>query len=163
MEPTRILVIDDDDAMRRLAVTVLALEGHDVVAARDAESGRVEIARRMPDIILMDRDLPGMDGLELTRHLKAEPHTRDIVILSFSASDSRADDARAVAAGSDGFVAKPIDGPELTRTVAWHAAALEFRLAVRRPSSARRAAASFERPLGAAMRFPGGSIRLDDR
>ncbi|MDE3054530.1 MAG: response regulator, partial [Gemmatimonadota bacterium] len=55
MNPIRILVIDDDDAMRRLAVTVLAFEGYDVSAAQNAESARQEMARRLPDIVLMDR------------------------------------------------------------------------------------------------------------
>ncbi len=163
MNPTRILVIDDDDAMRRLAVTVLALDGYDVSAAQNAESARHEIARRLPDIILMDRDLPGVNGLDLTRQLKADPRMREVAILSFSASDSREDDALAIAAGTDGFVAKPIDGPVLSRTVAWHAAARELRLGVRRMTPARRDTAGFDRPLGAATRAPTAPVRLIDR
>lgn len=164
MDPTRILIVDDDDAMRRLAVTVLALEGYDVSAARDAQSARDQIAKRVPDVVLMDRDLPGMDGLALTRLLKADARTHQIVILAFSSSDSREDDARAVAAGSDGFVTKPIDMPTLTRTIAWHAAAREIRLGLRRSTPARPALAAFERPLGAAggpARPQPGNLKLE--
>ena len=149
MPPTRILIIDDVDAMRRLAVTVLALEGWDVLAARDAESGRAEIAKRMPDVILMDRDLPGMNGLDLTRALKADPRTRNIAILAFSSSESRDDDAQAIAAGSDGFVIKPINASALARTIAWHAATRAQQLGTRPAATAVNGANVFARPLGA--------------
>jgi CheY-like chemotaxis protein len=157
MAPTRVLIIDDDDAMRRLAVTLLALEGYDVAAAHDAESGRAQVTRRAPDVILMDRDLPGMSGLELTRQLKANPRTQSIMILAFSCSDSREDDAEAVAAGSDGFAAKPFEAPVLARTIAWYAAVRASRLGIRRSSPFKHDAVPFERPLGAATtRTPAG-------
>ncbi|MDE3052594.1 MAG: response regulator, partial [Gemmatimonadota bacterium] len=102
-------------------------------------------------------------GLDLTRQIKADPRNREIAVLAFTASDSREDDAQAIAAGTDGFVSKPIDTPVLLRTIAWHAAARELRLGVRRTTPVRRDTGGFERPLGAATRSPSAPVRLTDR
>jgi CheY-like chemotaxis protein len=152
MAPARILVVEDDDTIRQLAVTVLALEGYDVLAARDAEVGRTMVAELQPDVVLMDRQLPGMDGLTLTRILKADPRTWRITVLAFSGDDAREHDRNAVAAGCDGFLAKPVDVAALLRTVAWHVAVRRSRFGPRTLVHTKHDAAPFQRPLGAAQR-----------
>lgn len=151
MAPARILVIEDDETIRQLAVTVLALEGYDVLAARDAEAGRAMVDEFQPDVVLMDRQLPGMDGLTLTRILKADPRTWRITVLAFSGNDARENDMEAVSAGCDGFLAKPVDVTALLRTVAWHVAVRRSRFGPRSSVSTKYDAAPFRRPLGAAQ------------
>lgn len=154
MTPARILVVEDEEMVRRLAVTILSLEGYDVSAACDAETGRRMIAERKPDVVLMDRGLPGMDGTTLTRVLKTDVRTRSITILAFSSNAAREDDAEAVAAGCDGFIAKPFDVEALLRTVRWHALVRERRLGrpIHRQSTSE--VAAVERPLGAVQCSP---------
>ena len=84
-------------------------EGYDVRTAGDAEEALAVLATFRPRLILMDLQLPGMDGLELTRRLKADPATRDIVIVALTAYAMKGDEERARAAGCDGYVTKPID------------------------------------------------------
>ncbi len=74
----------------------------------------------MPDIVLMDRELPGMSGLELTRQIKGNERTSGAIVLAFTSCTTPADDALAIEAGSDGFVHKPFDVAGLLRTIAWH-------------------------------------------
>jgi DNA-binding response OmpR family regulator len=76
-----------------------------------------------PDIVLMDRELPGMDGLEFTRRLKKAEETRAITIIAFSSRQSVLDTELAAAAGSDGFIHKPFTVRGLLQTIAWHIAA----------------------------------------
>src|SRR5213075_3031067 len=76
-----------------------------------------------PDIVLMDRELPGMDGHELTRRLKSGKETSGITVIAFSSRHALADMENAIAAGSDGFVHKPFTVRGLLQTVAWHVAA----------------------------------------
>lgn len=110
----RILVVDDNAANVKLARFVLEKRGFEVRVATDAEEAQKEIAANPPRLILMDVQLPGTDGLTLTRQLKADPRTKDIVIVAFTAFAMESDREKAMAAGCDGFFAKPID----TRTFA---------------------------------------------
>jgi CheY-like chemotaxis protein len=108
-----IMVVDDNEVNLKLATALLELEGHRVVQAPDAE-GALELLQQMvPDLILMDIALPGMDGLELTRRLKADPRFRHVPIIALTAFAMKGDDARARAAGCDGYITKPIE----TRTL----------------------------------------------
>jgi two-component system cell cycle response regulator DivK len=114
----RILVIEDNPANARLARFVLARAGHEVLEAGDASAG-IEIARReRPDLVLMDIQLPGMDGLEATRRLRADPATRALKVLALTAFAMKGDEEKMRAAGCDGYLAKPYEHGELVEAVA---------------------------------------------
>lgn len=109
MTPLRVLIVDDNELNVELASFVLEQAGFSVDVAPDAAAMRGCIASARPDVILMDIQLPGVDGLELTRQLRADPVTRDIAIAAFTAFAMKGDEARMLAAGCDGYIAKPID------------------------------------------------------
>lgn len=104
-----VLIVDDNPTNLKLLSYVLSSQGYDVQTAGDAISALAALKERRPQVILMDLQLPGMDGLELSRRLKMDPATRDIVILAVTAYAMKGDEQRARAAGCDGYVAKPID------------------------------------------------------
>jgi CheY-like chemotaxis protein len=107
--PGRILVVDDNLANLKLAGDLCECEGYAVDRAQSAEGALEAIARRRPDLILMDLALPGMDGLSLTRHLRARAETRHIPVVALTAFAMRHDEERAREAGCDAYLAKPID------------------------------------------------------
>lgn len=119
MAGERILVVDDNATNVKLARFVLEKRGFEVHVATSAEEALTELEATLPRLILMDVQLPGTDGLTLTRQLKADPRTKDIVIVAFTAFAMESDREKAMAAGCDGFLAKPID----TRTFADQVAA----------------------------------------
>jgi len=103
-----VLVVEDNPVNRKLARNVLRARGYRVLEADTGEEG-IEIARReIPHLILMDLQLPGLDGMEATRRLKADPATRAIPVVALSAHAQDADEARAREAGCAGYIAKPI-------------------------------------------------------
>lgn len=108
-----ILIVDDNPANLKLARVMLAAEGYEVRVAVDAEDAQAVLAHFHPRLILMDLQLPGMDGLTLTRRLKADPATRGVIVLALTAYAMKGDEEKALAAGCDGYVSKPID----TRTL----------------------------------------------
>ena len=115
-----ILVVDDNPTNLKLASALLRAEGHTVVPATDAEEAEALLAERVPDLILMDIALPGMDGLELTRRIKADPRLRHVPVIALTAFAMKGDDDRAREAGCDGYITKPIDTramPTLVRQV----------------------------------------------
>ncbi len=118
MPGTPILVVEDNPINLKLARVLLTLEGYDVYTAVDANEALAVIAKVRPRLILMDLQLPGMDGLELTRQLKANPETRDIVILALTAYAMKSDEKRAWDAGCDGYIPKPIDTRALPGVIA---------------------------------------------
>jgi CheY-like chemotaxis protein len=115
-----LLVVDDNPQNLKLARVVLAGAGYDVRTAIDAEDALKILESFVPRLILMDLQLPRMDGLELTRRLKADPARRGIVILALTAYAMKGDDDKAFAAGCDGYIPKPIDIDALPRIVAQH-------------------------------------------
>lgn len=117
-----ILVVDDQPANLKLARVLLASEGYEVRTAADAEEALSILQDFRPRLILMDVQLPGMDGLELTRRLKADPATSDVVILAMTAYAMKGDDEKALAAGCDGYVSKPIDTRTVPGVIAAHLA-----------------------------------------
>jgi CheY-like chemotaxis protein len=113
-----ILIVDDNPTNLKLVRVLLEGEGFDVRTAVDAAEAIQAIAAERPSLLLLDLQLPGMDGLQLTRRLKADPVTRGIQILAMTAYAMKGDEERARAAGCDGYVTKPIDTralPELLR------------------------------------------------
>ena len=104
-----ILVIDDTEANLKLAKVLLAAEGYHILTATNAEDALKVLEIATPGLILMDIQLPGMDGLALTRLLKASPGRDNIMIIAFTAFAMKGDEEKAMAAGCDGYIAKPID------------------------------------------------------
>ncbi len=114
MPSEEIMIVDDNALNLKLAQVVLTSAGYAVHTAIDAEEALKLLGKIHPRLILMDLQLPGMDGMELTRRLKADTATRDIVIIAVTAYAMKGDEQRAREAGCDGYVSKPID----TRTLA---------------------------------------------
>jgi CheY-like chemotaxis protein len=113
-----ILVVDDNPANLKLARVLLTSEGYDVQTASDAPEALAILTGFHPRLILMDIQLPGMDGLQLTRRLKTDPSTRHIVILAMTAYAMKGDEQKALAAGCDGYLTKPIDTRSIPSTIA---------------------------------------------
>jgi CheY-like chemotaxis protein len=125
MAGERILIVDDNAINLKLVAYLMKANGYTVMTALDAESAIEAIRANHPDVILMDIQLPGIDGLELTRRLKADPKTRDIVIVAVTAYAMKGDQAKALAAGCDDYITKPIDTRTLPETIAKHLAKRE--------------------------------------
>ncbi len=113
-----VLVVDDNPINLKLVRVLLTVEGYDVYAAADAGEVMAVLGKVHPRLILMDLQLPGTDGIELTRRLKADPKTRDIAILAITAYAMKSDEVRALEAGCDGYVSKPIDTRTLPTIIA---------------------------------------------
>jgi CheY-like chemotaxis protein len=117
-----VLVVDDNPTNLKLVSDVLAFDGYQIMKAADAEEAHELIKTSPPDLILMDIALPGMDGLALTRKLKADARTRDIIVVALTAFAMKGDDEKARAAGCDGYITKPIDTRTLSGSVATYLA-----------------------------------------
>lgn len=106
---SRILIVEDHAANRALLQAILTAANHDLLVAEDGQAG-VDIAlREKPDLILMDVMLPVMNGYAAIRYLKLNPATRHIPIVALTANDTPAERDRALNAGCDGYINKPID------------------------------------------------------
>ena len=117
MTSHKILIIEDNLLNLELATDLLEANGFLVSSARTAEEG-LRLARKLlPDLVLMDFSLPGMDGLSATKHLKADPATRHLTVVGLTAHAMRGDDQIALNAGCDGYVTKPIDTRTFIATV----------------------------------------------
>jgi two-component system cell cycle response regulator DivK len=114
----RVLIIEDNPANMTLATFLLQSAGHVVLAARDAESGLTLARDEQPDLVLMDIQLPGMDGLEATALLKSDDATRDIPVVALTALAMKGDEERIRAAGCDGYIAKPLAYKDFLATIA---------------------------------------------
>jgi two-component system, cell cycle response regulator DivK len=104
----RILVVEDNANNRKLLRDVLQFSGYDVAEARSGEEGVEQAASRIPDLILMDLQLPGIDGVEALRLIRANPATRSVPVVAVTAFAMESDRNRALLAGFDGYVEKPI-------------------------------------------------------
>ena len=115
-----ILIVDDNAQNLKLARVILSSEGYQVRTAVDAEDALTILESFAPRVILMDLQLPRMDGLALTRHLKSDPRHRDIVIIAVTAYAMKGDDEKAFEAGCDDYMSKPIDAQALSAMIARH-------------------------------------------
>lgn len=113
-----ILVVDDNELNLKLARVLLTTEGYEVRTATDAMAALGVLETFTPRLILMDIQLPGVDGLELTRRLKADPAHCRTIIVALTAYAMKGDEEKALAAGCDGYIAKPIDPESLPQTIA---------------------------------------------
>jgi CheY-like chemotaxis protein len=105
----RILLVEDNEMNRDMLSRRLARRGYDVLVAVDGEAGLDMATREMPGLILMDMSLPGLDGWEATRRLKANPATQPIRVIALTAHAMAGDREKALAAGCDDFDTKPVD------------------------------------------------------
>lgn len=112
-----ILVVEDNDLNLKLVRDLLEVHGYQTVGARDGLEGMELAHQLMPCMILMDLQLPKMDGLELTRRLKVDPRTRHIPIYALTAFAMKGDEQKAREAGCDGYITKPIETRELIKRV----------------------------------------------
>ena len=103
----RILVVEDDLDNLRIATLVLQREGYEVVTARDAVTALSTLSASPPELVVLDLDLPGVDGFDAARRIRARDEWRDIPILAFTALAHRDDEARAREAGCDDYLTKP--------------------------------------------------------
>ncbi len=108
MKPV-VLVIDDNATNLKLAHWVLTSEGFDVVSVESAEEALAILSDQRPDLLLVDIALPGLSGLELTRMLRARADTRNLPIVAMTASAMKGDEAKALDAGCDAYLAKPVN------------------------------------------------------
>jgi two-component system cell cycle response regulator DivK len=115
---TKVLVIEDNAANMTLATFLLESAGHTVLGATNAEIGLTMARDEQPGLILMDIQLPGMDGLQATALLKLDEATRAIPIIALTALAMKGDEERIRAAGCDGYIAKPMRYREFLRAVA---------------------------------------------
>jgi CheY-like chemotaxis protein len=120
MSGEAVLIVDDNPINLKILRIALSVAGYDVRTAIDAEQAILVLAAFRPRVILMDIQLPGMDGLELTRRLKADPLTADTIVLAVTAYAMKGDEERALAAGCDGYMTKPVDTRTLAAIVAQH-------------------------------------------
>ncbi len=118
MSKQNILVVDDNETNRKMVSLVLTKFGYEVDTVTGPEEALESLKKKLPALILMDVQMPGMDGYTLTKQLKKDPRTRDIVIGALTAFALNGEDEKAMAAGCDGYVAKPVSTRELPKLVA---------------------------------------------
>jgi two-component system cell cycle response regulator DivK len=117
-DPALVLIIEDNARNLKLARDILNHAGYDTLEAENAEDG-LELARaRQPGLVLMDVQLPGMDGVQALGRLRADPATAGIPVIALTAFAMKADRERFIAAGFDRYMEKPLDIRELPRQVA---------------------------------------------
>ena len=109
-----IMIVDDNPANLKLAEVVLSVAGFKILTAVNAEQALQNIVKFRPRLILMDIQLPGIDGLECTRIIKSDPVTKDIIVVALTSYAMKGDEEKALRAGCNGYLTKPID----TRTLA---------------------------------------------
>jgi two-component system cell cycle response regulator DivK len=119
----KILVVEDNADNMKLAVFLLESAGHTVLSATDAEAGLTLARAERPNLILMDIQLPGMDGLEAAALLKRDNATRAIPVIALTALAMKGDEQRILEAGCDGYIAKPLRYREFLAAVAAQLAA----------------------------------------
>lgn len=117
---SRILIVDDNPTNLKLVTYLVRSHGYEVITATDAALALRAIQSDRPALILMDLQLPGVSGLELTRQLKTDPDTRAIPIVALTAYAMKGDHEKALAAGCDDYVTKPIDTRTFPEIIARH-------------------------------------------
>jgi CheY-like chemotaxis protein len=113
-----ILVIEDNELNMKLVRSLLKMSSYVMVEAGDAETGIKLASEKKPDLILMDIQLPGMDGLSATKIIKTDPSLKDTVIIALTSHAMEGDDKKVRDAGCDGYITKPIDTRNFLQTVA---------------------------------------------
>lgn len=112
-----VLLVEDNPHNRKIFSGMLRHSGFEVIEAESGDRALEEVAKQKPNLILMDLSIPGVDGWECTRRLKASPATRDIPIIALTAHAMRGDEERARQAGCDGYLAKPVSPKKVVEEV----------------------------------------------
>jgi len=116
--PTKtILVVEDNALNMKLVKSLLTIGKHDMLEAPDAETGITLARDKRPDLILMDIQLPGMDGLTATRIIKEDPSVKDIPIVAFTSFAMEGDEEKAMEVGCAGYITKPLNTQNFLKTV----------------------------------------------
>ncbi|CAA9295865.1 MAG: hypothetical protein AVDCRST_MAG89-127 [uncultured Gemmatimonadetes bacterium] len=118
MTLSTVLLVEDNEDNRTIYTTILRHVGHDVIEASNGEDGIRLALERQPNVILMDVAMPGIDGWEATRRLKGDPQTARIPVIALTAHAMAEDRQRAVDAGCEGYLAKPIEPRRVVEEVA---------------------------------------------
>jgi two-component system cell cycle response regulator DivK len=113
----KVLIVEDNPANMTLATFLLKSAGHTVISATNAETGVALAREEQPDLVLMDIQLPGMDGLQATALLKGDEVTRAIPVIALTALAMKGDEERIRAAGCDGYIAKPLAYKDFLATI----------------------------------------------
>ncbi len=119
-KPKKILVVDDNQDNRKLVVKVLSKRGYQMVEAVDGEDALSKAVEEMPDLILMDISMPKIDGHEVTKRLKNQNDFKNIPIIAMTAHAMKADKEKALHAGCEDYISKPIDIHELPEKIQYH-------------------------------------------
>jgi CheY-like chemotaxis protein len=117
MKTKTILVIEDNELNMKLVKGLIKIGKFCLLEANDAESGIQQIREQRPDLVLMDIQLPGMDGLSATKIIKEDPELKDIPIVALTSYAMQGDEEKALAAGCTGYITKPIDTRNFLKTV----------------------------------------------
>ena len=117
MDKGTILYVEDNPENRMLVRRILISEGYSLIEAKDAEQALNLLSSKHPDLILMDINMPGVDGYTLTTHIKSLPGFANVPILAITANVMRGDREKTIQAGCDGYIQKPIDIDQLTREI----------------------------------------------
>jgi two-component system cell cycle response regulator DivK len=115
--PKKILVVDDNQDSRELVVKVLKNKGYEIIEATDGEEAIEKAVGERPDLILLDISIPKLDGYEVTRRLKSREEFKDLPIVALTAHAMKGDRAKALEAGCEGYISKPINIRELPEQV----------------------------------------------
>ena len=118
MQIKTILVVEDNQLNMKLVRGLLKIGNSRMLEATDAESGIQLIREQRPDLVLMDIQLPGMDGLSATKIIKQDPDLKDIPIVALTSYAMQGDEEKALEAGCTGYIAKPIDTRKFLETIA---------------------------------------------
>jgi two-component system, cell cycle response regulator DivK len=120
MSGEKILLVEDNEVNRRLAEFLLRSQGYQVCEAANAQEAFDILKTERPDLIVMDIQLPGMDGLEATKKIKAQPETADIPVVAVTSYAMKGDRENALAAGCVGYITKPINKVTFIQEIASH-------------------------------------------
>lgn len=117
MEPRKILVVEDEESLLKLESILLTTRGYKVSGVTDGLKAMEEIGRERPDLVLLDIMIPGIDGFEVCRRIKADPATASLPVVMLTAKKSSADQSRGMEAGADAYVTKPFKSGKIIEIV----------------------------------------------
>ncbi len=112
-----ILIVEDNQTNAQLLKDVLVIKGYDVDIVTNGDDALASMEKSKPDLVLMDVQLPGMDGYEVTRIMRGNPETKELPVIAVTAYALKGDEAKAMDAGCDGYMSKPINTRELPKMV----------------------------------------------
>lgn len=117
MAAKKVLIIEDNKLNLKLVVALLKLANYQVIEAGDAEKGLDLAQEHLPNLILMDIQLPGIDGLSATRLIKQDPKIKDVPVVALTSYAMEGDEQKAMEAGCDGYIPKPINTRSFLETL----------------------------------------------